>query len=139
MRPHRILWDLARSCENSPNLVRSRRIWRDLAGSSEISSVLPRHQLHLRRFCPILVYLLICCCCILLIFLLWWVFCCGDVCCCLVEVIFYLFVVVMAKILETRPTCLPKPINRSTWSDHLNGWSTGWSFANLTQDRKSVV
>ena len=27
----------------------------------------------------------------------------------------------------TRP---PKPINRPARSDHLNGWSTGWSFAN---------
>ena len=27
---------------------------------------------------------------------------------------------------------LPKPINRPTRTNHLNGWSTGWSFANPT-------
>jgi hypothetical protein len=29
-------------------------------------------------------------------------------------------------------TRLPKPINRPARSDHLNGWSTGWSFTNPT-------
>ena len=79
-------------------------------------------------------YLLICCCCVLLIFFfLWWVFCCSDVCYCLVGVIFYWFVVVTAKTRETRPTHSPKPINRTTRSNYLNGWSKGWSFTNPTQ------
>ena len=37
------------------------------------------------------------------------------------------------KLDRTRP---PKSINRPARSDHLNGWSTGWSFANPTQSGK---
>ena len=123
----------SRSSETSSDLVRSRRIWRDLVGfwpdlaGSATASASPSPVLsNIGVFADLL---LLC----FVDFLLWWVFCCGDVCCCLVRVIFYLFVVVTPKTRENRPTCSPKPINQTARSDHLNGWSTGWSFANPTQ------
>ena len=98
-----------RSSKILPDLVRSRQIWRVLVGSGEISPdfgqtslILLQHHLQLRRFCPILVYLLF-------FFFFFFCgcygefFCCGDLLMFFVGLIFYLFVVVTTKTHKTRP------------------------------------
>ena len=115
VRSHRIWWFLVLWL---PDLVRSHRIWWDLAGSCEISPDLER-----KWDC---VCAWVCCVCDWVLVSNFWQFCF-----CLWMSLFDMIWLSCKpdKPNRTRP---PKLINWPARSDHLNGWSMGWSFVNPT-------
>ena len=111
----RFWWDLTGSGDF---LYCGCRIWWDLAGFGEISPNLERKWVCVCDWvCCVYDWVLVsnfwqfCFCLWLSLFDMIWLSCKSD------------------KPDRTHP---PKPINLPVRSDHLNGWSTGWNFANPT-------